>query len=680
MEDIVFGNWRVCEEIGRGGFGYVCRIEREDGFGGIQECALKVVHIAPEQPKEHALDDMLREVRSEVETMIRLKGTSNIVTYEDHALVPMERGGAVVACRLELRMELLDSLPTLMAQDIHGIMNEPTVLRIAIDLCQALILCHGQNILHRDIKPSNIFRNRFGNYKLGDFGIARLLDQSHSMTRVGTKLYAAPEVFHSGHYDQRADLYSLGIVMYALLNNGNLPLQNASQPNAHQATELRCAGRAFGPPAQASEGMAQVILKACAYDPEERYATAQEMFDALMELCVPETGSVVLYAGSTGLQMREMEAAEAVPEQFDLSEPLCAPARLMDSFGLGVRWSYETRYWMEQFNGEAEGASGEQTGTARAAEKETRQPSELTRAEADRLPPFRPKFAFLPFNHVNVPDGIGAIGSWAFHNRGDVTVVTLPKSVHAIGESAFAGCSALREVHLPDGLTHIGSSAFSDCQALRKIALPDSITTMGEGVFLKSRLTRITLPIGLQSLPERTFAGCTVLSKVEFTPSLRHIGNKAFMNTAIQELYLPNGILSIGTAAFRRCRSLRELHLPDELSYLGAQAFSECTGLTSVLIPQRVGSIPDSLFSGCSALKEVVLPEGLQSIGSQAFAGCEALNALYIPASVTAIASDAFGTGGRIKRWMSKLAIHCVPGSYAWDYCGSNHIKRIEAK
>ena len=183
MDELVFGNWRVCEEIGRGGFGYVRRIEREDGFGGTQECALKVVHIEPEQPRENALQDMLREVRSEVESMIRFKGTSNIVSYEDHALIPMERGGAVVACRLELRMELLDSLTTLLAQDIRAIMNEPTVLRIGIDLCQALILCHSQNILHRDIKPSNIFRNRFGNYKLGDFGIARLLDESRHDAR-----------------------------------------------------------------------------------------------------------------------------------------------------------------------------------------------------------------------------------------------------------------------------------------------------------------------------------------------------------------------------------------------------------------------------------------------------------------------------------------------------------------
>lgn len=636
-----------------------------------------MVHIAPEQPRENALEDMLREVRSEVETMIRFKGTSNIVTYEDHALIPMERGGAVVACRLELRMELLDSLTTLMAQNIRAIMNEPTVMRIGIDLCQALVLCHSQNIMHRDIKPSNIFRNRFGNYKLGDFGIARLLDESRSsMTRVGTELYAAPEVFHSGHYDQRADLYSLGIVLYALLNNGNLPLQSQSQPNAHQATELRCAGRAFAPPCQASEGMGQVILKACAYDPDERFSTAQEMFDALLDLCAADAeGKAILFAGSTGLQLRTVEPEEQPPECIDLSEPQCFGAQLMESFGLGVRLSYETRYWMDCLEHK------EREMPSEAPEREHgSQPHELTRAQADRLPPFRLKLAFLPLNRVTVPDGVETVGAWAFHSRGDLLGVTIPRGVRVIGESAFAGCPALQEVRLPDGLVHIGASAFADCPALRRIALPDTVTSMGEGVFLKSRLTRVTLPIGLTELPARAFADCTILSQVEFFPSLRTIGGKAFMNTAIKELTLPDEIVSIGTAAFRRCRVLRELHLPEALTFVGPQAFCDCTSLTSAVIPQSVRSIPDSMFSGCSALTSVALPDGLQSIGSQAFAGCEALNSIYIPASVTAIASDAFGTAGRIKRWMSKLTIQCVPGSYAWDYCGSNHIKRIDVR
>ncbi len=682
MDELVFGNWRVCEEIGRGGFGYVRRIERKDGFGGTQECALKVVHIAPEQPRENALQDMLREVRSEVESMIRFKGTSNIVSYEDHALIPMERGGAVVACRLELRMELLDSLTTLLAQDIRAIMNEPTVLRIGIDLCQALILCHSQNILHRDIKPSNIFRNRFGNYKLGDFGIARLLDESrHSMTRVGTELYAAPEVFHSGRYDQRADLYSLGIVLYALLNNGNLPLQSREQTNAHQATELRCAGRAFGPPSQASEGMGQVILKACAYDPDDRYRTAQEMFDALMDLCAEQTeGKSVLFAGSTGLQLRTIEPEQPEPECIDLSAPECFGARLLESFGLGVRLSYETRYWMDCLSGAAESDDAEHPDEHRAAPKPPEQPKELTRAEADRLPPFRLRMAFLPINRVSIPEGVDTIGSWAFHSRGDVTSVSMPRGVHTIGESAFAGCTALQEVKLPEGLIHIGASAFAECPALRRIALPDSVTSMGEGVFFKSRLTRITLPVGLTALPARAFAECTVLAQAEFFPSLRSIGSKAFFNTAVTELNLPDGITSIGTAAFRRCRALREVHLPSELVSVGAQAFSGCTGLTAVVIPQGVRSIPESMFSGCSALTSVTLPDGLQSIGSQAFADCEALTSIYIPPTVTAIASDAFGIAGRIKRWMSKLTIQCVPGSYAWDYCGSNHIKRVDVR
>lgn len=677
MDELVFGNWKVCEQIGHGGFGYVRRLEREDGFGGVQECALKVVEIAPEQPGEDALQDMLRQVRSEVESMIQLKGTSNIVSYEDHALIPMEQNGTVVACRLELRMELLDSLVTLMKQDIRAIMNEPTVLRIGTDLCQALILCHGQNILHRDIKPSNIFRNRFGNYKLGDFGIARLLEgTSSSMTRgIGTELYAAPEVFNGEHYDQRADLYSLGIVLYALMNNGDLPLQVRGKIDAHQATLLRCQGRAFAPPTQASEGLGQVILRACAYNPDDRYLSAQELFDALLDLYVAqEDGKTILFAGSTGLQSRVVEREQEETPSFDLSEPACLGARFLDSFGLGVRLSYETRYWFQCL----EAVSAEQEHAMESDKLE--QGRELTRAQADRLPPFRLKLAVLPWNRVVVPDGMGAVGAWAFHSRGDVMSVTLPRGVTHIGESAFSGCAALQEVRLPEGLVHIGASAFSGCAALRRITLPDSVSFLGEGAFAKSRLTRIILPISLTDLPPRAFANCTVLAQVDFFPALRTVGSKAFMNTALQELTLPDGVISIGTAAFRGCRSLAALHLPGTLVSVGAQCFAECTALTCVTLPEGLRSVSESMFSGCSALTSVILPEGLQNIGSQAFVGCESLASIYIPPSVTAIASDAFGLAGRFKRWMSKLIIQCVPGSYAWHYCGSNHIRRAEVK
>ena len=76
-----------------------------------------------------------------------------------------------------------------------------------------------RNIIHRDIKPENIFVNDFGDFKLGDFGIARKMENvTGGLSQKGTFNYMAPEVAGNGRYDSRADIYSLGIVLYRLLN------------------------------------------------------------------------------------------------------------------------------------------------------------------------------------------------------------------------------------------------------------------------------------------------------------------------------------------------------------------------------------------------------------------------------------------------------------------------------
>ena len=90
-------------------------------------------------------------------------------------------------------------------------------------MCSALELCRENNIIHRDIKPQNIFVSRYGVFKLGDFGVAKASTIRTSADKVGTYSYMAPEVYKGKGYDDRVDIYSLGMVLYWLLNERRGP-------------------------------------------------------------------------------------------------------------------------------------------------------------------------------------------------------------------------------------------------------------------------------------------------------------------------------------------------------------------------------------------------------------------------------------------------------------------------
>lgn len=210
-----------------------------------------------------------------------LKGITNIVSVEDYALDANEEN---LQWTIFIRMELLTSFPEY--QRSHSL-TEADVLRLGLDICTALHFCEKTGIIHRDIKPSNIFLSPLGHYKLGDFGVARTLDKtSGALSAKGTFLYMSPEMAKGLAYDHRTDLYSLGLVLYRLLNRNRDPFvdlekQIVNQRDREKALTQRISGEALPPPAEATPQSAAVILKACAYRPEDRYQNAAAFADAL---------------------------------------------------------------------------------------------------------------------------------------------------------------------------------------------------------------------------------------------------------------------------------------------------------------------------------------------------------------------------------------------------------------
>lgn len=216
--------------------------------------------------------------------MSKLKGNSNVVSYEDHKVI--EHKGEI-GWDILIRMELLTPM---MRYIRNNPMDRSKVIQLGIDICKALELCRKHDIVHRDIKPENIFVSDDGQFKLGDFGIAKTMEQTTgSIGKKGTYNYMAPEVYKGEPYGPRVDIYSLGIVLYRYMNNGRFPFQPAApiplKPSDNEkAISKRVNGEELLPPVNADEYLSKIILKACAYSAEDRYASPTEMREDLEAL------------------------------------------------------------------------------------------------------------------------------------------------------------------------------------------------------------------------------------------------------------------------------------------------------------------------------------------------------------------------------------------------------------
>lgn len=141
--------------------------------------------------------------------MAGMKGHKNIVLCEDVRFVQHDDA---IGWDISIKMELLTPILKLPIDSF----SESEVIRMGIDICSALEACKKEHIIHRDIKPQNIFISKDGDYKLGDYGIAKVAEKTVGGTKAGTYKYMAPEVYNNQPYGHTADIYSLGMVLFWL--------------------------------------------------------------------------------------------------------------------------------------------------------------------------------------------------------------------------------------------------------------------------------------------------------------------------------------------------------------------------------------------------------------------------------------------------------------------------------
>ncbi len=324
MEDLkrfepLWDCWYIKQLLGEGGYGKVYRIEREE-FGNTYISALKYIRVPQSQSEiksimadgmskesvERYFETFVEDIVKEFVLMSKLKGNSHIVSYEDHKVV---KSKDKIEWDLFIRMELLTSLIDYIADNN---IRKRDVIQLGIDICKALETCQKYNIIHRDIKPENIFVSQTGQFKLGDFGIARQVEKTISgLSKKGTFTYIAPEVYKGEAYGSTVDIYSLGIVMYRLLNNNRVPFMPPyPNPITHNDRETslvkRMSGISIEKPVNADGRLAEIVLKACAYKPKDRYENPMIMRKALEAIIYNEEEAAIIYPNGDQAEIKSI--------------------------------------------------------------------------------------------------------------------------------------------------------------------------------------------------------------------------------------------------------------------------------------------------------------------------------------------------------------------------------------
>lgn len=244
------------------------RLERRIGEGGMST-VYRAVQTKLQRPV--ALKVLREELAAQPEFRARFEREAQAMAALDHPRILRvlefgERDGVYF-----LLTDFVDGVDLRKLMEL-GQVSPDEALRLVPQICEALRYAHMHGVVHRDVKPENILIDLEGNVRMADFGLARMArgdEPPTALTRtsqiLGTPHYMAPEQWRSGHVDHRADIFSLGVVLYELLT-GTLPIGDFAPPSDRE-----------GVPPQ----LDSVVRRALAQDPDRRFQQVDEFEQAL---------------------------------------------------------------------------------------------------------------------------------------------------------------------------------------------------------------------------------------------------------------------------------------------------------------------------------------------------------------------------------------------------------------
>ena len=665
-------SWYITGELGEGGFGKVYKIERKE-FKKTYYAALKHIRV-PQSSSEiktimsdgmdkqsvaEYFEEAVEDIVEEIELMADLKGNSNVVSYEDHKLIKDEDN---ISWDIFIRMELLENLTDYLE---NNEITKRDIIKLGIDMCRALELCQKHNIIHRDIKPENIFVSENGDFKLGDFGIARQVEKTMSgLSKKGTFSYIAPEVYKGEAYGSSVDIYSLGLVMYRLLNNNRMPFMPPyPQPIKHSDRESALVKRIMGTeipkPINDDGRLAEIVLKACAFEPSQRYSSPHAMRTELEDIMYSEQETGVIYPEGDRAEIHnnsyidsddEIIKGENSEEIFDTVEIIpeddADETVSMNMDELERELEFEDNENEEDEDEEDDFA--EDDDSFEGFENETEYDEPMSFIEAFKnLPMLMLEFLRVFFGNLRNDDN--GDGEDEESNRGvssdrdeepeNNAKTTIPWRFAAIfliallvGGAGFAAAKtgALDRIKnfisTPIGYKSLGENGNSyysytetDGEKAVRINGRETLTAEECNELKEQNFEMVTVEYGIKEIDAFAFSEWSNLKNISIPSSVEKIGDHAFYN----------------------CKSLETITLKANLKEITYAAFANCESLESITIPTGVDTIGERAFENCSSLREMSLPDSVVSIKTKAFYGCTALEKIS-GANVTDVADDAF--------------------------------------
>ena len=673
-EKIVIG-----DEISHGAFGAVYRAS----FYG-NDCALKRILI-PETPEDaetlavrmggrEAANEYCRgiaeDLLSETGILGKFREHPNIVTVLASGMRETETGFEIFI--------LMERLEPFSEYQLRHEMTEEDAVRLGIDVCSALEACEQEGILHRDLKPDNILVDEAGNYKICDFGVAKTLERTFTENSVrGTFAYMAPEVYHGKKYNNRADLYSLGMILYRIMNRGREPFIDAEKRQVsfkerEEALNRRMAGEALTNPADSSEELAEILMKACAWYPEKRYASASDFKEDLLRL----------QEGKYKKKKQKVQKFGRRTEDYYKKAALVLVPAIAAAGVLLLQVSYLYReYCVDLLDtricetivkdyGAALGARLNGNGVLYIESDEDLYCAKYTREypwmhlkNRIRKIVFGENVTEIGSSGPPVQDSLEEMmykGSLTSSAENSEYSITYDSSLIPYETDEFYHLTNLEEVEFRGKTVRIQGLGFSGCKSLHTVTCrPDADIDIAEAFFWDTPWADEKEFCMLGTTLYRYNGGESVVDR--FPNSLARITANAFHDcNALREVILPEGLLVIENGAFGGCHALQHVVIPSTVNEIGYSAFGECFSLTDLEVSSENKAYVFDGHALYDAEKTTLLwcspdvqgtfeiPDTVKYLEEQALYNGNEITTLVIPDSMSEIPD-------RINEWCTKL-------------------------